>query len=194
MTTFYTSDTHFGHRNIIEYCNRPFRSVEHMNEAIIGMWNETVKPEDTVYHLGDVSLGTLAESLPLVARLNGTKILVPGNHDRVWNHWPHKTPEKRARFIEMYGEVFQSVSSTDVMAVSINGQYVMLSHLPYDGDSQEEERYGSIRPIDNGLPLIHGHIHSTETARSGRQFHVGMDAHGYKPVHEDVIKDWLSTL
>jgi calcineurin-like phosphoesterase family protein len=193
MTTWFTSDTHFGHKNIIEYCNRPFRDPFHMNEAIVGMWNDMVAPGDIVYHLGDVALGKLDESLPYVGRLNGTKILVPGNHDRVWNHWPHKSPEKRAKFMDMYAEVFQGISLEDHMAVSIDGQDVLMSHLPYDGDSQEEERYGNLRPVGN-LPLIHGHIHTGERARNGHQFHVGMDAHSYRPVHEDVIKSWLDSL
>jgi len=165
-----------------------------MNEAIVGMWNELVRPDDTVYHLGDVALGKLDESLPLVGRLNGFKVLVPGNHDRVWNHWPHKSPEKRAKFMNMYAEVFDSISTTDSMVITLDNKPVMLCHLPYDGDSQEDERYVDLRPVDYGMPLIHGHIHTADTARNGRQFHVGMDAHGYKPVHEDVIKEWLNSL
>lgn len=82
MTTFYTSDTHFGHERILELCERPFSDVTRMNEALIERWNNVVQPEDTVYHLGDVALGKIAESLPLISRLNGYKILVLGNHDR----------------------------------------------------------------------------------------------------------------
>ncbi len=160
------------------------------------MWNEAVRPDDTVYHLGDVALGTLTESLPYVGRLNGHKILIPGNHDRVWNHWPHKTPEKRAKFMNMYAEVFESISSTDTMVILLDNKPVMLCHLPFDGDSQEEERYDSIRPkqFREAMPLIHGHIHSSETVRNGRQLHVGMDAWGYRPVHEDIVKGWLNSL
>ena len=53
VNTFFTSDTHFGHANIIKYCNRPFSSLEEMNSTIIRNWNEMVKPEDTVFFLGD---------------------------------------------------------------------------------------------------------------------------------------------
>jgi calcineurin-like phosphoesterase family protein len=194
MTTWFSSDWHIGHKNILAYCNRPFRDVEHMNNAIIGKINEMVAVDDTMYVLGDVALGNLEDSLSWIKKIKcQNMILVPGNHDRVWNHWPHKTPEKRARFVEMYGEVFQSVSSTDVMVVSINNQDVMLSHLPYDGDSHEDERYKDFRPVSD-LPLIHGHIHTNDTIRNNRQYHVGADAHGYKPVHEDVIKEWLDGL
>jgi calcineurin-like phosphoesterase family protein len=56
MTIFFTSDTHFNHKNIIKLCNRPFTSIEEMNEKIIENWNNIVKPEDIVWHLGDFAL------------------------------------------------------------------------------------------------------------------------------------------
>ena len=55
---FFTSDTHFNHANIIRFCNRPFKDVSHMNEAIISNWNRVVGPEDIVFHLGDFCLGS----------------------------------------------------------------------------------------------------------------------------------------
>ena len=54
---FFTSDTHFYHGNIIRFCNRPFKSVEMMNETIISNWNNTVGQDDIVFHLGDFCLG-----------------------------------------------------------------------------------------------------------------------------------------
>ena len=54
---FFTSDTHFDHKNIIRYCNRPFSSIEEMNNFLIKRWNATVGPDDTVFHLGDVTFG-----------------------------------------------------------------------------------------------------------------------------------------
>ncbi|MEJ7707010.1 MAG: hypothetical protein WKF82_06805 [Nocardioidaceae bacterium] len=66
MAVYFTSDTHFSHANIIRLCNRPFADVDEMDEAIIERWNATVTSADTVYHLGDVALGQLSQSLPKV--------------------------------------------------------------------------------------------------------------------------------
>ena len=78
---YFIADTHFNHENIIKYCNRPFKNTEEMNEYIIKKWNSVVKSEDIVYHLGDVGFGTIDELKKLLAKLNGTKILIMGNHD-----------------------------------------------------------------------------------------------------------------
>ena len=78
---FFTSDTHFNHANIIRFCNRPFKDVSHMNEAIISNWNRVVGPEDIVFHLGDFCLGGSAEWINVLNRLNGKIYLISGNHD-----------------------------------------------------------------------------------------------------------------
>lgn len=62
MKVFVISDTHFGHKNIIDYCNRPFKSIEEMDEALIKNWNETVSNDDVVIHLGDFGLGKKSTS------------------------------------------------------------------------------------------------------------------------------------
>lgn len=76
---FVISDTHFGHENIIGYCGRPFSCAAEMDEAIVDRWNATVRPQDHVYHLGDVAMKK--PHLEIVKRLNGHKRLIPGNHD-----------------------------------------------------------------------------------------------------------------
>ncbi len=193
MTVWFTSDTHFGHANIIKFCGRPWDSVEEMNEGIIERWNSVVDKDDTVFHLGDVALGPIHDSLALIKRLNGYKYLVPGNHDRCWSHWGHKNDYQRNRWEEAYRDVGFDILDEYVELSFGNGWRVGMCHLPYDGDSQEEARYAKLRPTP-GLPLIHGHIHTTDRARSMDQFHVGMDAWRYYPVHEDVIMDWLNGL
>ena len=79
MNTYFTSDTHFCHANIIKYCNRPFKNVDEMDETIITNWNSVVKHDDLVYHLGDVGFGDIKNVL---RRLNGRIILIRGSHDK----------------------------------------------------------------------------------------------------------------
>lgn len=80
------SDTHFFHEKVIEYTNRPFDTIEEMNNKIIENWNRVISPEDTIYHLGDFAMGkeNVAE---LVNMLNGKIILILGNHDRKGKQW-----------------------------------------------------------------------------------------------------------
>ena len=75
---FVISDTHFGHANIIKYCNRPFSTSDEMTSTLVENWNKVVKDGDIVYHLGDVYLGAAGQVLHA---LNGHKRLVLGNHD-----------------------------------------------------------------------------------------------------------------
>lgn len=77
---FVTSDNHFFHFNVIRYCNRPFRTYQEMNEFMIQKWNETIKKEDIVIHLGDFAFRGKAKEIK--DRLNGTIIIVLGNHDK----------------------------------------------------------------------------------------------------------------
>lgn len=81
MKYYFTSDTHFGHEKIISYCNKPFKSVEEMDEKLIKNWNDKVKDEDVVFHLGDFSMigGNINKYL---SRLNGNIIWIKGNHDK----------------------------------------------------------------------------------------------------------------
>lgn len=82
MKRFVIADLHFGHANVIKYCNRPWNTVEEMDVGLIANWNRVVKKEDTVYVLGDFTLSRSIEVIKgLCERLNGRKILVMGNHD-----------------------------------------------------------------------------------------------------------------
>jgi len=85
---WFTSDTHFGHFNIIEYCHRPFKTVQYMDKMLIDNWNEKVKPGDTVYHLGDFCFKKSSEAPDgnvwdfYRKQLNGDIIFIKGNHDK----------------------------------------------------------------------------------------------------------------
>lgn len=196
---FFTSDTHFGHKNIIRYCDRPFDDVPHMNEMLIKNWNAVVSPEDEVFHLGDVALGPWVEWEGILSRLNGTIHLIIGNHDRIFKGESEKNQNK---FGEFYGRMFTGIISDHATAIPFRtkngGVLVNMSHFPYDGDSHGEDRYEDFRLPDNGRPLIHGHTHLKEIESRSKngtpQFHVGVDAHGYAPVPEERIIEWLESL
>ena len=78
---WFTSDLHFYHKNICKYCNRPYESVEEMNEGIIQNWNSVVKDDDIVFVLGDLGFCGSEKLMPLIERLKGKKYVVQGNHD-----------------------------------------------------------------------------------------------------------------
>lgn len=78
---FFTSDTHFNHANIIDFCKRPFGSVEEMNEALIANWNRVVSKDDIIFHLGDFCFGGSEVWNSILDRLNGKIYLILGNHD-----------------------------------------------------------------------------------------------------------------
>jgi len=114
MKIYLTSDHHFFHKKIIGYCNRPFSSMEEMNEVMIEKWNKRVSDGDMVVHLGDFSLYKHEHTLNVVSQLNGDIILIKGNHDR----------RTRRFWIEEAG--FKEYFKNDV-AVSDN---IILSHRP----------------------------------------------------------------
>lgn len=189
MTKYYTSDLHIGHANIISYCNRPFDSVDEMNAALIERWNATVGPFDDVWVLGDVAMGRIDETLPMISSLNGVKTLLPGNHDRCW--LGHK---KRGDWLRRYHEAgFDYIIDRDVVEGFLGKRCVLVSHFPYQGDSHDEDRYEDHRPTDHGLPLLHGHVHDKWTVK-GRMINVGVDVRGFAPVSEDELREELLTL
>ena len=177
MNTWFTSDMHFGHANIIRYSHRPFRDLDHMHAALIDRWNEVVQPEDTIWVLGDVAMGIIDESLAFVGRLNGRKLLLAGNHDRCWAfHGPKHEP-----WIERYEAAGFAEVHQGQMPFDLGGQSVELCHFPYRGDSQYEDRYLEARPVDTGAWLLHGHVHET-WKQWGRMINVGCDVWDYRPV------------
>ena len=180
---WYTADLHFGHANIIRYCNRPFNSVDEMNEALIDRWNAVVAPDDIVMVLGDFAMGRIDDTLPLAARLAGDKVLIPGNHDRCW--FGHYDPDsKRRAWVQRYLDAgFSGVSpyGSQGMFLADGARPVTAHHFPYAGDSGPEDRYSEFRPPDRGGWLLHGHVHDAWKV-NGRQINVGCDVWGYRPV------------
>jgi calcineurin-like phosphoesterase family protein len=157
---FFTADHHFGHANIIKYCNRPFSTVEEMDEFYIKQWNSMVSDKDTVYYLGDFTLNSDASSY--IVRLNGRKIIViPGGHDK---RWCRNCYNKRV-------EIEDSI-------VRYNSKLI-ICHYPI------EEWEGK----HHGVVHIHGHSHGNGRKIEGR-FDIGIDVVGrpitYSEIEENV--------
>ena len=176
---FFTSDHHFGHRRICEYANRPFKSTIEMDREMFRLWNETVGPDDLVYHLGDFAFASHTMILSLLQSLNGRKILVKGNHDR------------RCKGLAGPG-MFEAVHE-QLTTIEMGGRKVMLCHYPYLPSSEELEwakannytmRYLERRPRDRGMVLLCGHIHNRWATKGRRMVNVGVDAHRGMPVSE----------
>lgn len=185
---FFTSDTHFGHARIIDLCSRPFSSVEEMNEALIANWNSVVRPGDTVFHLGDFIMGKFADNVRLIERLNGSINLVPGNHDRMSSVY-HDKPHRKERFTKEYTD--RGVYIQPEVLYGWPGCNINVSHYPYTGDSQDEERYAEMRPEDNGNWLIHGHVHEAWKI-NGRMINVGVDVWDFTPVNFERIMEIIN--
>lgn len=195
MTTYFSSDLHFSHKNILTLSGRPFASVEEMNEAIISRWNGTVRDDDTVWVLGDVAMGSIADSLALCARLNGNKILLCGNHDRAWAGWQQHRPGKKQNWAKRYVDEGGFDTVLDGRTVPTIGlscdegvTTVQLCHFPRTGDHTEEERYKSWRPADEGGWLVHGHVHEMwRVDEKNRQINIGTDVWSFCPVSERTL-------
>ena len=132
-TIYFISDTHFNHKNVIKYCNRPFKDVEEMNNVLIENWNNTVTDFDTVYHLGDVALTTESDMKKIIPKLKGTKILIRGNHDK-----------KSKEFFKKAG--FELIPDSPL---NLSDEKLILSHRPLK-DTE----------IPKGYVNVHGHIHN----------------------------------
>lgn len=165
QTSWFTSDTHFGHENVIKYSNRPFRDKWDMDDGIIENWNSKVKPGDIVYHVGDVFFCSQDRALSILDRLNGQIFLIMGNHDKTIR----KSSALRGRFIKV----------CDYHEVTIEGQKIVLCHYPMMTWNQS----------GRGSWMLHGHCHGNLTYPYEAKIHdVGVDPNKYVPMSFDDIK------
>lgn len=178
---YFTSDPHFFHKGIIQYCNRPFKTVEEMNTTIINNWNEIVTDSDEVYLLGDVAwTGNIKAIRTLRDKLNGAIHLIMGNHD-----YQNKFQRQVVR------DIFDSTNDylqLEVPDDEMEGgkQLIFLCHYPmlvWNGSHR-------------GAWQLFGHVHSgplstgkdTSLKISPAQYDVGVDNNDFKPVSYDQIK------
>ncbi len=170
---YFVADMHLGHKSIIELCNRPFDTIEEMDETLINNWNEKVKKNDVVYIIGDLIWKGIDPSIYL-KRLNGKKILIIGNHD---SNWMCKCD---------VNEYFELV--TNMHIDNLNSHAVTMCHYPM------LEWKNSRKEGTNKLGyLIYGHIHN----RVSEEYHdlftfsnalnAGVDINNYQPVSFDEL-------
>ena len=186
---FFTSDHHFNHSNIIKYCCRPFGSVEEMNDEMLKRWNSVVQPGDTVYYLGDFSLGRGPVEY-FAPRLHGEKHLIMGNHDPC--HPCHKKKAEIGRQIYLDAG-FKSLELERTLEIA--GIPVLMNHMPYLSEEEPPQgynlKYREYRPKDRGMWLLHGHIHEKWKTK-GRMVNVGVDVWDFYPVPISEIEKILT--
>lgn len=173
---FFTSDTHFGHENIMRFCNRPFLTVEEMNETLIKNWNSVVRENDIVFHLGDFFFCNGQAAKEILDRLNGHIHVIIGNHD--WKNMQSLKHEK-----------IESINQQ--LRIRIDNQLVYLNHFPllcFDGTYRKT----------NAVWQLFGHVHSGPNSTGldderlnmlfKTQYDVGVDNNGYTPISFDEVK------
>lgn len=147
---YFTSDMHFGHKNVLMHDGRPFDSVEEMDAELIARWNSVVREEDTVYVLGDISWHKGNKTAEIFKQLNGHKHLIKGNHDRM-----HKDLDEYFESVNPYAEI------------RYYGNTFILSHYPIH--FYNKHHYGAV--------MLYGHVHNTQeedyTKEFARQMHDG---------------------
>lgn len=167
MSTYFTADTHFGHRAILSMCNRPFSDIDEHDRALIEAWNAVVGPDDTVWHLGDFAYrASPQQTRRIFDQLNGEKHLVVGNHD-------FKNETKRLGWS----------SISELTEVTVDNQVFVLCH--YGLRTWRNMRRGAIH--------LFGHSHGRLPGTS-QCIDVGVDPMGFVPVNVDVIRARLAEL
>lgn len=195
---FFTSDWHLGHENVIKFDERPFKDANHMNRVLINNYNATVTKDDICYFLGDVGMLQSTELSKMIKELNGTKVLLLGNHDR--------------NTYSMYSAGFDVVLNAAVFYIA--DKRISISHCPLPGIFREdltgmkrvqegEMWHGEFKNqkfTSRDLTVdfhLHGHIHSDgvkKITRTDRQFDVGVRANKYRPVSISEIESWITLL
>ncbi len=169
---YFTSDQHFGHENIIKYCGRDtFKNSHQMDKTIIDNYNSVVTPNDTCYILGDFTMTANLDVIEsLSRRLNGNKVLILGNHDRL----------KPFTYVDIG---FSSVH-TSLKVRLTNGEEVICIHDPAAACGVAVQNKWLV-----------GHVHNLfKSLDRGRVTNVGVDVFGFLPVSEDGLMLYWDTL
>lgn len=158
-----TADSHFSHKNIIAYESRPFLNTEEMDERLIESWNANIKENDLVFHMGDLFFGNKEKQFEIAKRLNGRKILILGNHDKLSNK----------RYMDLGFNPYKQYIFEDYL----------LTHHP-----QQERPLSVLIENTHIKGNVHGHIHSKKMDNQLIYLCVSIE-HGYKPFHIDEVRE-----
>ncbi|MDP4224749.1 MAG: metallophosphoesterase [Bacteroidota bacterium] len=165
---FFIADPHFGHKNIIDYESRPFKSVEEMDNSLIKNWNNTVSKTDKIFILGDFAFTGKQRVQELVSQLNGIKTLILGNHDR-------------AHSMTWWKDVnFYEISQYPI----IYREWFILSHEPVYLNQN--------MPYANIFGHVHTHKNYVDYGKQG--FCACVERIGYKPISWDEIMDKMKVI
>ena len=168
-TIFFTSDHHFGHKNILKFSNRPFADIQEMDEVFIQKWNEKVNPEDEVYHLGDVGFYSSGKLRKILERLNGKIYLINGNH------------EKSAQACASHFEWVKDYHELIVKDLDFERGEQMIVLFHYAIREWNASHWGSYH--------LYGHSHGTlEDDIHSLSFDVGVDCHDFAPISYQEVK------
>lgn len=178
---WFTSDTHFGHANIIRYCNRPFDSVEHMDRVLIENWNRVVGSGDTVYHLGDFTLGNATRAREYLGQLNGEIRMLrnPWHHDRGWL-WDLRNDNSDPQTATGYYTIPEEPIVVLEPKETKYPKHIVLCHYPLA--AWDRKHYGAWH--------LHGHSHGKHC--DPLAIDVGVDACNYTPVSLAQIAGWYA--
>lgn len=169
MKTFITSDEHYGHENIIKFCDRPFSDTREMTEVLVQNHNSVVEKEDVTYHIGDMFWRTfgLGPAADLIFRLNGKHKFLYGNHDEL---------------IEKHGylqSLFVTLDKYVTIYPANDLPGITLCH--YAMRTWPKSHKGSWH--------LYGHSHGELPEDDSLSFDIGVDCWDYKPVSIEQIAE-----
>lgn len=175
---WFTSDLHFGHRNVIKFCHRPFEDIKDMRDKLISNWNNLVGDNDIVFILGDFCwFDSNTEIKKLLKQFKGQRIyLIPGNHDT----------EKGFRELPDNVELLDSIVTLWVTVPGEKTYELVLSHLPLMTWPHREHSncYQFFGHIHSGPGVIEGEARMDQDLPlwPGKQYDIGVDNNEYCPV------------
>mgnify|MGYP001580027515 FL=1 len=184
---YHTSDLHLFHDNSKVYEPRGYTSAQEMSEGVMDVLFSTLKSGDRLINYGDNAIeGTWKQGLSQMKALRAMGVTLElriGNHERIF-------PGKRDShvYFREYAEVFDNIQL--FQRARLDGVQYIQSHMPYWPNDRHEARLRQYRPVDDGLPIVHGHTHSPNVHDWERHMSVCWDAWG-RPVTHGEILDWL---